>query len=184
MCNKISMKIIELGGGQYPEPGTINIDCLSLPTTHIKLNFVEENLPFDENSVDGVIMNHSIEHIPLLKMSHVMSEVFRVLKPGSSVKIRTPNLRYIISSYLNGSMEREQPKDMANWLECTGSWNPSVWTNLRLFSGQDYHSNTHYICFDHFMLEQMLKHYGFSKCDHFHGRDYQTGEIRMEAFKP
>lgn len=177
------MRIIELGGGEYPEPGTINIDCLEISTTDIVLNFTKKPLPFANESIDGVVMNHSLEHIPLLKVQFVLRELYRVCKPNAYLKIRTPNLRYIVNQYINGKTEFEQPKDISNWSNIMGSWNPAVWANLRLFSGQDYPSNTHYICYDWYMLQSMLSHYGFEDMEDTDGRDYQTGELRVKAYK-
>lgn len=177
------MRIIELGGGEHPEPGTINVDCLNIPQTNMVVNFCEDPLPFESDSVDAVVMNHSIEHIPLLKLNHVMTELYRVMKQGAEIRIRTPNLTHIVKEYLAGKMSLEQPKDIANWHRTMGQYNPAVWANLRLFSGQDYPSNTHYTCYDWYMLNNMLRRYGFEKMEDMEGRDYQTGELRVRAFK-
>lgn len=174
---------IELGGGLYPEPGTINIDCIDVPQTSIKLDFTENKLPFLDATVDSVVMNHSIEHIPVKKISFVMSELSRVVKPFGKVRVRTPNLDYIVSRYLSGKHEFEQPKDIFTFTEAFGPITPAIWLNLRLFSGQDYDSNHHFVCFNEEMLVNLFKKHGFHNYSSFVGRDYQTGEIRLEFTK-
>jgi predicted SAM-dependent methyltransferase len=175
--------IIELGGGLYPEPGTINIDCIDVPQTHIKLDFTKEKLPFVDNSIDMTIMNHSIEHIPVPRISFVLNELYRVTKVGGAIRVRTPNLNYIIDQYLAHKTQYEQPKDIETFMKAFGPITPAIWTNLRLFSGQDYESNNHFICFSEDMLKNMFEMYGFTCNGWFKGRDYQTGELRMEFLK-
>lgn len=174
---------IELGGGLYPEPGTINIDCIDVPMTTIKLDFTENKLPFEDATVDEVIMNHSIEHIPVKKVTFVMSELARVVKYGGKVKVRTPNLDYIIDQYLAHKKEMEQPKDIETFEEAFGPMTPAIWVNLRLFSGQDYDSNHHFMCFNQEMLVNLFKKHGFNASMWFIGRNYQTGELRIEFIK-
>lgn len=49
----------------------------------------DERLPFDDNSFDVVVSNHVIEHVPNQTL-HV-EEIYRVLKPGGTVYLATPN---------------------------------------------------------------------------------------------
>jgi len=46
------------------------------------------NLPFDENSFDGALASHVLEHI--LELRTAMHEIHRVLKPNSILTIRVP----------------------------------------------------------------------------------------------
>jgi SAM-dependent methyltransferase len=46
-------------------------------------------LPFQDASFDGVIAVHSIEHVP--DGARAMAEMYRVLKPGASAVLVTPN---------------------------------------------------------------------------------------------
>jgi 2-polyprenyl-3-methyl-5-hydroxy-6-metoxy-1,4-benzoquinol methylase len=49
----------------------------------------DEALPFDDASFDVVITNHVVEHTPDQKKH--LSEVYRVLKPGGTIYLATPN---------------------------------------------------------------------------------------------
>jgi ubiquinone/menaquinone biosynthesis C-methylase UbiE len=66
-------------------------------TSHRKWNFVKADLnhyfPLASNSVDTVLANQVIEHI--LDPYHIVSEIYRILKPEGVAVITTPNIRYV-----------------------------------------------------------------------------------------
>jgi ubiquinone/menaquinone biosynthesis C-methylase UbiE len=71
----ISPKLLELARRKYPA-----------------LTFVEgdvEDLPFEDNSVDGVLLSGLVHHLP--EPSLCAGEVFRVLKPGGRFMAFDPN---------------------------------------------------------------------------------------------
>jgi len=47
--------------------------------------------PFDNNSVNAITMLAVMEHIESAKLSHIMSEVYRILKPGGLCMVTIPN---------------------------------------------------------------------------------------------
>ena len=53
------------------------------------------NLGFPDNFFDCVFSADFFEHISLEEKEKVISEVFRVLKPGGIFTIKTPNLTYL-----------------------------------------------------------------------------------------
>lgn len=58
-------------------------------------------LPFENNSFDMVFSGDVFEHITEEQKQKSIAEIFRVLKPGGSVTIKTPNLNYLrISIFL------------------------------------------------------------------------------------
>ncbi len=52
-------------------------------------------LPFPDNSFDIVYSGDVFEHITVEQKDKCMDEVYRVLKPGGVVTIKTPNLKYL-----------------------------------------------------------------------------------------
>jgi 2-polyprenyl-3-methyl-5-hydroxy-6-metoxy-1,4-benzoquinol methylase len=54
-----------------------------------------DNLKFESNSFDAVFSADFFEHIDLNTKKQVISEIYRVLKPGGIVVIKTPNLNYL-----------------------------------------------------------------------------------------
>lgn len=76
------------GGGFVKElmPGVITSDVINLPD--IDLVFGGENMPFENESVDGIMMIDVFHHIP--DPRGFLSEVNRVLKPGGKLVMSEP----------------------------------------------------------------------------------------------
>jgi len=53
------------------------------------------NLDFPDNFFDGVFSSDFFEHINLEVKEKVISEIYRVLKPGGKLTIKTPNLNFL-----------------------------------------------------------------------------------------
>jgi 2-polyprenyl-3-methyl-5-hydroxy-6-metoxy-1,4-benzoquinol methylase len=54
-----------------------------------------KHLKFDSNSFDAVFSADFFEHIDLITKRQVIAEIYRVLKPGGILVIKTPNLDYL-----------------------------------------------------------------------------------------
>jgi predicted SAM-dependent methyltransferase len=52
---------------------------------------VLEGLPYDDNSVDEVRAHDFLEHIPIGQTIQVVTEIWRVLKPGGIFESMTPS---------------------------------------------------------------------------------------------
>jgi predicted SAM-dependent methyltransferase len=80
----------------------IRKDDLELSNATIKKNGFEPNavvadctaLPFPDNSFDIVFSGDVFEHITYDQKNKCLAEIYRVLKPGGIVTIKTPNLKY------------------------------------------------------------------------------------------
>jgi len=83
-------------GGQRTLPGWIN---LGLRDTGF--NIVEQELPFDDNSVDQFYWSHVIEHIPACFIANVAKKFFNKLKPGGVVRTACPDLYASAVAYVN-----------------------------------------------------------------------------------
>lgn len=55
-----------------------------------------ERWPFEDNSVDEALAEHVLEHLPGESFFHFMRELYRVLKPGGTVKVLLPHPRHDI----------------------------------------------------------------------------------------
>jgi predicted SAM-dependent methyltransferase len=55
--------------------------------------------PFEDATFDYVYSEHMIEHIPWTDGLFMLSECFRVLKPGGSVRIATPDMKVLLDLY-------------------------------------------------------------------------------------
>lgn len=86
------MKRLNLGCGRNHVDGWINIDHVPLPGVDVVADLnacATTPLPFDENSVDEILMSHVIEHIS--NTLPLMQELYRIAKPGTKLNILVPH---------------------------------------------------------------------------------------------
>ena len=179
-------KKLEVGCGDYPQPGYIHLDIRRFKHIDVVCDFGSERLPFEENELDEILSNHSIEHVSWRKLPHVLSEWYRVLKPGGKLFFRTPDLEFICRSYLDGKVTKEHPND-ENYIKkfFSPSITPAWWANIKLFAGQDYDGNYHQFAFDFEMAKNTLEKFGFKGVVRkFVTPVFSPGELQIEAFKP
>jgi len=87
---KPSDRVIELGGGNNPV-FPINVDVCPSPKVTIVAD-LNQPLPIDSESYDGVFSQFLLEHLRPPKLSGFLSEVHRILKSGGVAVIITANL--------------------------------------------------------------------------------------------
>lgn len=82
-------KILDLGCGsrKYESPGdeVIGIDYVKLPGVDV-VHDLENGIPFPDNTFDMIVSNFAFGHIKNFFL--LMSEIYRVGKPGAPVKIK------------------------------------------------------------------------------------------------
>jgi len=82
------MRRLDIGCGARKREGCIGLDRSPAADADVLAN-LDRGLPFLENSIDYVWMNHVIEHVP--DFVAMMEEIWRVSRPGSVVEIRGPH---------------------------------------------------------------------------------------------
>jgi SAM-dependent methyltransferase len=80
--------VVDIGCGERKYPGAIGLDFVSLPAVDV-LGDANFGLPFRDSSVDGVHLNHVLEHVDDLVLT--MDEIWRICKPGGRVYITVPH---------------------------------------------------------------------------------------------
>jgi len=56
------------------------------------LDLESDRLPFKDNSVDYILMNHTLEHVT--NIVHVLNECHRVLKKDAHLEVQVPNVAH------------------------------------------------------------------------------------------
>lgn len=85
MLPEDSLKL-NIGAGITFIPGFVNVDITDRADICLDLN--HERLPFDDNSVDLIFTNHTLEH--LHEYLHALGEIHRVLKHGGELLVGVP----------------------------------------------------------------------------------------------
>lgn len=81
---------INLGCGYSHIPGYVNIDIREEVKPDLVCD-VLQGLPYEDSTVDAVRAYDFLEHIPIGQTSRVMTEIWRVLKPGGVFDSLTPS---------------------------------------------------------------------------------------------
>lgn len=82
-------RLVNIGCGPYPKENHINIDINPRHKPDVCRD-VRKGLPFDDNSVDGILASHFLEHLLPEDMIDVLAECYRVLKNGCHVSVVVP----------------------------------------------------------------------------------------------
>ena len=75
------MKKINIGCGKKLREGYLNVDK-SDQVGADKVLDIEEGLPFEDNTFDEILSEHTLEHIRPEKWAFVLREIHRVAKPN------------------------------------------------------------------------------------------------------
>ena len=92
--------------------GWTNVDILPIhkQSEYIGTKFMQYDIRLKvrelTDSVECVVMSHVIEHLTRKEGLDVLTEVFRVLKPGGYLRIATPDLERLILDYYDGEIDR------------------------------------------------------------------------------
>jgi len=84
---------INLGSGNRPQKDYINIDIQERVNPDLVCD-VTKGLPYEDNSVDEVRAFDFLEHIEPDKVISVITEIWRVLKPGGKFQSFTPDAEF------------------------------------------------------------------------------------------
>lgn len=83
---------LDIGCGTNKKEGYVGIDKCKIRGVDIIVNLEYSNLPFKDNTIDNIRAYDFLEHIE--NTEEVMCEIYRVLKPNSSVTIEVPFFRF------------------------------------------------------------------------------------------
>lgn len=146
-------KLLELGAGPCPQPGYETLDGEDWskryqpdyavpPLRHIIDVEIAGQWPgFEDNSYDGALSIHMVEHIDILKVHLMFQEVFRILKPGAVFRVHVPNGPVIAQAYLEIPDRREA-------------------LQICLYGKPEFHES-HRCLYDHIALKDLFYDAGF-----------------------
>lgn len=87
---------LNLGCGQNHLDGYVNVDAQFRAKPDVQHNLEQFPWPFEDSSVDEVVLNHVLEHLgrdPEVFVG-IFQELYRVCKGGALVKIAVPDPRH------------------------------------------------------------------------------------------
>lgn len=158
-------------GGNYLD-GWFNTD-LSPNARRTGLN-ATKRFPFPDNTFDYIFSEHMIEHVPYDLGKVMLSECHRVLKPGGTLRIVTPDLKFLIGLYQN---DNQINKDYIKWSSelFIGGHAPAVATTV---INNFYRDWGHKFIYDVPVMKDAMKKTGFAEI-----REEKLTESQHEALR-
>jgi len=83
---------LNLGSGDYPAKGWVNVDCHPGPGVNVVTDLAETPWPFEDASAEAVYAGHVLEHLPEDVLPNVLAEIRRVLAPRGELCVVGPDL--------------------------------------------------------------------------------------------
>ena len=90
-----TLKKLQIGGGYHTKHNWINGDLIA---GEIYLNVVRK-FPFPDGSIDIIFAEQFIEHLDFDDGFRCLNECHRVLKEGGKIRLSTPDIESLISTY-------------------------------------------------------------------------------------
>jgi predicted SAM-dependent methyltransferase len=100
-------KVLNLGGGSHIVAGALTVDIDPRADSYVDIT---QPLPFANASVDYIFCEEVIEHIDKRQCLALLKECQRILRPGGAIRITTPDLDWLSSGTLAGTV----PCDLVN----------------------------------------------------------------------
>jgi predicted SAM-dependent methyltransferase len=94
--------------GEYKDEEWVNLDIKPFRGVDIVAD-ASERIPLDTNSVDEIRCIHVLEHVTRDKHEPMLREMYRVLKPGGTLYVETPDffgtIQNLFDAFRNGDTE-------------------------------------------------------------------------------
>lgn len=155
---------LQMGAGLNDLPNWFNTDYFARPT--IFFLDVTKPFPFPNNTFEFAYSEHHIEHISYLDAQKMLSETFRVMKPGGYIKIITPDLYQYLKSYTDKLLGSDQIKNHVNEWIYAGFANASTYIPVNgyyeaHFVNDIFMNYEHKFIYDQQSLSVLLEKAGF-----------------------
>lgn len=101
---------VNIGCGSRYIEDWINFDFVSTSPS-VVAHDLSQGIPLTDNSVDFVYTSHVLEHFNLSDGYHLLSECFRILKPGGHARIVVPDTELLARNYLTHLASEKKTAD-------------------------------------------------------------------------
>jgi predicted SAM-dependent methyltransferase len=92
---------LNLGSGKFLLKGYVNVDIVKSEregrTTDLVCDLLQ--LPFEDNTADGILLLHVLEHFTYEDAVRLLGKLGKLLKAGSKLMIETPDIRKVINNF-------------------------------------------------------------------------------------
>jgi predicted SAM-dependent methyltransferase len=164
---------LQLGAGPNELPGWL---CTDLTPVSSKVTYLDATkpFPFADNMFDFAFSEHMIEHIGLKQGLSMLGECWRVLKPGGTLRIATPDLEVLV-----GLSTREPTPEQLRYIRTvTDRFLDTELYKASLVINNAFHNWHHQLLYDQDLLQTLMQRVGFTDI-----RREAPGESRHEPLQ-
>jgi len=148
---------LQLGAGSTLLPGWLCTDLTGSSNAVMSLD-ITQPFPFDNKVLDYIFSEHLIEHVSWSDGRLMLQECYRVLKPGGTIRIATPDLAVLLDLY--NPTEITGKEQYIKWI--TDTFLASVDVYKPQFAiNNAFRSWGHQFLYDGEILELALRRVGF-----------------------
>jgi SAM-dependent methyltransferase len=155
---KPGLRKLQIGSSIHVLDGWFNVDIFPVYAGQYYMD-ATERFPFPDASFELIFTEHMIEHVEYLQAFDMLKECWRVMRPGGTIRIGTPDLEFIAGLYSpDGSARQEQYKAavIQRWRLDSGSREIGIVVN-------NIYNFDHRFIYDRRTLSELLYRAGFTK---------------------
>lgn len=154
------------GCGQRRLDGWVNIDGWRTDATDY-VHDLRVKLPFFDQSVELIFSEHVLEHVEFDVAEKVLTDFFRIMKPGGRVRLIVPDLEKCCRAYLNIDK---------TWFTKIDAERLTAGDGLN----QIFYSHFHRYIYDYETLALVLRRAGFSSITQSTHRGSVDGRLNLD----
>lgn len=162
---------LNIGSGNKRIDGFMNMDVQTLPNVDIVHDLTQIPYPIESNTVEEIVSQETLEHLPFRKLHFILAEWYRILAFNGSITIQVPDIGLMCKYYAEDRIcdcvprkaeKYEDYKADKDCFKCAGRAliHPERWHYA--FSGAQKHSwDAHLNHFTREYMEAQLEKAGF-----------------------
>jgi len=163
-ATRLGARKLQLGCGEnyLAERGWLDTD-FAPQADHVLLLDASQTFPFPDESFDYVYSEHMIEHMTYTDGANMLSESFRVMRPGARIRITCPDIEFLLGLYVSASPLHKAYSD----------WSCAEVTPWAPFSDPVFTINNyvrawgHQFIYSKALLAESMRRAGFDKVEEF-----------------
>ena len=152
-----AVRKLHLGAGPGSPPGWLSTDVTRSETV-VYLDATEE-FPIADRAFDYVFSEHMIEHMPWQSGLAMLKECHRILKPGGTIRVATPDLAVLLGLY--GAERDPRGERYIRWIVDRCLPEPRAYKASFVINNA-FRSWGHQFLYDAELLEMALRDAGFA----------------------
>lgn len=140
---------------------------------------LNRGIPLEDKSMQGIFSEHCLEHFSIEKLDFVLSECYRVLKPGGVLRFIVPDFEYFVTHYFALSQDKSPQPLSSEFCEDQANYQGIYTTTIAI--NKLFYSWGHQFIFDFHTIKKLLEKSNFIKIKKETFRIGQLPELLIDS---